>query len=190
MTLTPGTLLLARPFLGDPNFERTVILICRHDDEEGTFGLVLNRLTELVLPDVLPFLDADVPGTAAPLPLAMGGPVQQNSLHYIHRLPDLPDAIALGENSGVFWGGDFDALTEEVQAGRLTPANARFFVGYSGWAAGQLAEEISRETWVVRKDAAAKVFTFDPESLWQGVLREMGGRYRLLANYPIDPSLN
>ncbi|HYE77643.1 MAG TPA: YqgE/AlgH family protein, partial [bacterium] len=85
MTLSPGTLLLAKPFLGDPNFERTVVLLCRYEPDEGAFGLVLNRTTNLTLPDVLPFYEGPA------LPLGVGGPVQHNTLHYIHRLPDLPE---------------------------------------------------------------------------------------------------
>lgn len=187
--MTPGTLLLAKPFLGDPNFERTVVLLCRHDADDGAFGLVLNRLTELTLPDVLP-------GYAGPaLPLGVGGPVQHNTLHYLHRVADLPAAIALSPDGApageaVYWGGDYETLLEWLQIGRADPDDVRFFVGYSGWSGGQLEGEIAGDTWVVRPDGAEKIFTFAPQELWRGVLLEMGGRYRVLANYPIDPSLN
>ena len=190
--MNPGTLLLAKPVLGDPNFERTVVLLCRHDADDGAFGLVLNRPTELTLPDVLP-------AYAGPaVPLSVGGPVQHNTLHYLHRLADLPDAIALtpsgapaapGEKA-VYWGGDYELLLDWLATGRAAPADVRFFVGYSGWSGGQLEQEITGDTWVVRPDSAEKIFTFEPQELWRGVLLEMGGRYRMLANYPIDPSLN
>lgn len=185
MLVPAGSLILARPFLGDPNFERTVVLVCRHDAEDGAFGLVMNRPTSLTLTDVLPFFTEE-----AALPLGVGGPVQPNTLHYIHRLADLPEAITLDERAGVYWGGDYDILSTWLQEGRVTADQIRFMVGYSGWGIGQLEAEIAQRTWVVRRGAAGKVFTFDPESLWRGVLREMGGRYRVLANYPIDPSLN
>ncbi|MBC7448704.1 MAG: YqgE/AlgH family protein [Hymenobacteraceae bacterium] len=188
--MTPGTLLLAKPFLGDPNFERTVVVVCRHDAEDGAFGLVLNRLTDLTLPDVLP-------AYAGPaLPLGIGGPVQHNTLHYLHRLAELPDAILLSSpettppSEGVYWGGDYEVLLDWLAIGRADPADIRFFVGYSGWSGGQLEGEIATDTWVVRPSGAEKIFTFEPQELWRGVLLEMGGRYRVLANYPIDPSLN
>lgn len=193
MMLEPGSLLLARPFLGDPNFERTVVLLCRHDATEGAFGLVINRPTTLTLADVLPFYEGPA------LPLSVGGPVQHNTLHYIHRLADLPEAIPLAvpaaaadpaAERGVFWGGDYEILTSWLHDGRISTNDIRFFVGYSGWSPGQLEGEIAADTWVVRSAAAQKVFTFEPEELWRGVLLEMGGRYRVLANYPIDPSLN
>lgn len=187
--MTPGTLLLARPFLGDPNFERTVVLLCRHDPDDGAFGLVLNRLTELSLPDVLPAYSGPA------LPLGVGGPVQHNTLHYLHRLGELPDAIRLSApdvppDDAVYWGGDYEVLLEWLTLGRATANDVRLYVGYSGWSGGQLEQEIAAETWVVRPDGAEKVFTFEPQELWRGVLLEMGGRYRVLANYPIDPSLN
>lgn len=188
MNFDPGSLLLARPFLGDPNFERTVVLLCRHDADDGAFGLVMNRPTDLTLADVLPFYEGP------PLPLSVGGPVQHNTLHYIHRLPDLPESIPLAAptaaDAGVFWGGDYEILTSWLHDGRISANDIRFFVGYSGWSAGQLEGEIEQDTWVVRRAAAQKVFTFEAEELWRGVLLEMGGRYRVLANYPIDPSLN
>ncbi len=187
--MTPGTLLLAKPFLGDPNFERTVVVVCRHDATDGAFGLVLNRLTELTLGDVLP----DYAGPA--LPLGVGGPVQHNTLHYVHRLADLPEAIALtpadtAPDEALYWGGDYEVLLDWLQIGRATEADVRFFVGYSGWSGGQLEGEIAADTWVVQANGAKKIFTFEPQELWRGVLLEMGGRYRVLANYPIDPSLN
>ena len=187
--MTAGTFLLARPFMGDPNFERTVVLVCSHSDEDGTFGLVLNRVTTLTLADVL--VDYGGPN----VPLAVGGPVQPNTLHYLHRVADLPDAIRLSPTErppaeSVYWGGDFGALLDGLDSGRIAPDDVRFYVGYSGWSNGQLEAEIADETWVVRPDSAEKVFTFEAEALWRGVLLAMGGKYRVLANYPIDPSLN
>ncbi|OGX90118.1 YqgE/AlgH family protein [Hymenobacter coccineus] len=100
--MTPGTLLISQPFLGDPNFERSVVLVCRDAPDDGTFGLVLNRPTELLLSDVLT-LPLDSASPAAALPLFAGGPVEPDTLHYLHRCPAVPGAAALGD--GVYWGG-------------------------------------------------------------------------------------
>jgi putative transcriptional regulator len=176
-----GSILISEPFLGDPNFERTVVLVCKHD-EEGTFGLVLNRKSTLKLSDVLDYdhsFDAE---------LGVGGPMQYNTLHYIHRIAEVEESVPLAEN--LFWGGDYEQLQELIMAGRISPEDIRFFLGYSGWSPGQLEEEIDKNVWIVNNNATDKLFTLDVESLWRLILKEMGGKYKVLANYPIDPSLN
>ncbi|WP_324679023.1 YqgE/AlgH family protein [Hymenobacter sp. GOD-10R] len=182
-----GSLLISQPFLGDPNFERTVILLCQHSEEEGSFGLVLNRQTNLQLGDVLelPYGDAS---PAAHLPLGLGGPVQPDTLHYLHRRADITDAVAIGQD--VYWGGDFQVLLGLLLSGELAADDVRLYVGYSGWTAGQLTDEVGENVWIVHPNAAGKVFTLDNDAFWQSILREKGGRYRVLSNYPVDPRLN
>lgn len=185
--LRSSSLLISQPFLGDPNFERTVLLLCRHDEEDGTFGLVLNRSSNLHLGDVLQLPVPDE-SPVAQLPLYVGGPVQPDTLHYLHQRQDVPDAHSLGQ--GVYWGGDFEVLLGLLLSGEVDPADVRFYVGYSGWTAGQLASEVAENVWIVHPDAAGKVFTLDNDAFWQAILREKGGRYRALSNYPLDPRLN
>lgn len=180
--LQSGSILISEPFLGDPNFERTVVLLCNHD-EEGTFGLVLNRPSNLELSDVL-----EVPDGLGNLVLGVGGPVQYNTLHYVHRLPTLPQAVQLG--SGVYWGGDFELLRTMLETGLVSKHDIRFFLGYSGWTPGQLQEEIDKNVWIVNNDAVDNLFTFDTDTFWRSILRDMGGKYKVLSNYPIDPRLN
>ncbi|UPL50940.1 YqgE/AlgH family protein [Hymenobacter sublimis] len=185
--LQPGSLLISQPFLGDPNFERTVVLLCSHSEEEGSFGLVLNRPAQLQLGDVL-----ELPGGSllppAQIPLSIGGPVQPDTLHYLHQVPELPQAVHLGQE--VYWGGDFSALLEQLLAGSVSPDSVRLYAGYSGWTAGQLAEEVRENVWIVHPNAAGKVFTLETDAFWQSILREKGGRFRVLSNYPTDPRLN
>ncbi|WP_426492036.1 YqgE/AlgH family protein [Hymenobacter sp. 102] len=185
--LRPGCLLISQPFLGDPNFERTVVLLCSHSEEEGSFGLVLNRPATLQLGDVLTLPGGDAL-PAARIPLGVGGPVQPDTLHYLHRHAALPEAQSLGQQ--VYWGGDFEGLLAQLISGALPPGDVRLYVGYSGWTAGQLAAEIRENVWIVHPDAAAKVFTLTTDAFWQAILREKGGRYRMLSNYPTDPRLN
>lgn len=183
-----SSLLISQPFLGDPNFERTVVLLCRHSDEEGTFGLVLNRATNLTLGDVLELPEAAATDAVAAMPLGLGGPVQPDTLHFLHQRPDVPEAHNLGQ--GVYWGGDFGVLLGLLLTGALAPDDVRLYVGYSGWESEQLAGEIAENVWIVHPDAAGKVFTLDNDAFWQAILREKGGRYRALSNYPVDPRLN
>ena len=185
--LRNGSLLISQPFLGDPNFERSVVLLCRHTSEEGSFGLVLNRATNLLLGDGLELPGGDAL-PAARLPLGLGGPVQPDTLHYLHRRADMPGAIALGQE--VYWGGDFEVLLGLLLSGEIGEDDVRLYAGYSGWTADQLAEEVRENVWIVHPNAAEKVFTLATDAFWQSILREKGGRYRVISNYPTDPRLN
>lgn len=180
-SVTNGSLLIAEPFLGDTNFERSVVLLCEHT-EEGTFGLVLNQATNLHLSDVLDDAYAD-------LTLYTGGPVQQNTLHFIHRRPDLIDnAVKIAQ--GLYWSGDFEQVKQALNVGTLTDSDIRFFIGYSGWGTGQLADELEAKSWIVTQVEAAFIFDTPADQFWRGILKRMGGEYKVLSNYPVDPRLN
>lgn len=176
-----GKLLIAEPFLGDPNFERSVVLLCEHN-EEGSFGFVLNQAANLELNDVLS------QPTSTHLPLYVGGPVGQNTLHFVHRLVFLEDAVELG--NGLFWGGDFEQMTSLLNIGKISERDVRFFVGYSGWGSGQLDQEMKQKSWIVSQTTADFVFETPTDQFWRAVLRQMGGEYRVKSHYPTDPRLN
>jgi len=178
-----GDLLISEPFLNDPNFERTVVLLCEHN-EQGTFGLVLNKKTDLLLDDVLSD-PVDYSGI-----LNLGGPVEQNTLHFVHRRQQaLEGAIDLG--NGLAWGGDFEQIKLMLSTGQLHEDDIQFYLGYSGWAEGQLREELDANSWFVKKGSThEEVFEMSPEELWKSVLKTMGGKYKVFSNYPVDPRLN
>ncbi len=179
--ISSGSILVAEPFLGDANFDRAAILVCEHN-HEGTFGLVINQTTDLHLSDVIDDIYAD-------LPLYVGGPVQQNTLHFIHRRPDLIDnSIQIIE--GLFWSGDFEQMKQAVNLGLLASDDVRFFVGYSGWNKGQLTDELLAKSWIVTRTDATFLFNTPANEFWRGILKRMGGEYKVLSNYPIDPRLN
>lgn len=178
-----GDLLISEPFLPDPNFQRTVVLLCEHG-EDGSFGFVLNKPSLLKGSDVLDeaaFFE-DV--------LYLGGPVQQNTLHFIHRqIPGLDGGATIGD--GLQWGGDFEQLLLMMEAGKLNSGDLKFFLGYSGWSEGQLEEELEQNTWIIYKSATAEdIFDTQPDVLWRECLKKMGGKYKILSNYPTDPRLN
>ena len=185
--MRPGSLLISQPFLGDPNFERSVVLMCRDSKGEGSFGLILNRPTNLTLNDVLDLPLGDK-SPAAGIPLYLGGPVEQNTLHFVHRRADVPDATDLGDD--VYWGGDFHVLLGLLTTGAVSGDDVRLYVGYSGWSAGQLAAEKEAGSWITHPASAGKVFTLTTDAFWRDILREKGGRFKALSNYPIDPRLN
>ncbi len=176
----PGTLLIAPPAVQDPNFFRTVVLLCEHS-ENGSFGLILNRPIEAEIE----ILSSELSGYSGGL--SFGGPMQPDTLHFLHQL-DIADAEPFMD--GVRWGGDFDALKECCSNRTVTGQELRLFLGYSGWAAGQLHDEIQAGGWILADADEDAVFTEPADELWRRRLRRLGGDYAVLANYPIDPRLN
>lgn len=177
-----GVLLIANPFLKDPNFTRSVILICEHL-AEGSFGFVLNQLYPQKLNELLPDLK-DIN-----FPVYVGGPVQQDALHFIHQYPDL---ISGGEEiaNGIYWGGNFESLLIHLRNDDINPERIRFFVGYSGWTEGQLDNELKEESWITVMATRKLIFTTPPENTWRESLNHLGGNYKMMINFPIDPGLN
>lgn len=188
--LAPGTLLIAPPTLGDPNFRRTVVLLCEHTAAEGSFGLVLSRpLGDVALGDVLDLDDLASRLGGEDYPLALGGPVQPDTLHYLHRHPSaVPGAREVAD--GVFWGGDFEDVKALLASGEADAQSLRFFLGYSGWGAGQLQAEMDRDGWILARASADLVFPESTDDFWRRLMRQMGGEYALLSNFPDNPRMN
>ncbi len=176
-----GQLLIAGPMLGDPNFWRTVVLVVEHN-EEGAFGLVLNRASETTVAEAVPELTEIVAGDE---PLFIGGPVQPSAVIVLGRFEDPGDAGLLAfDDVGVLAGGaPPDDLTVGLRA-------ARGFVGHAGWGPGQLESELEREDWILEPARLQDAFCTEPERLWSSVLARKGGSYALVARMPPDPSLN
>ncbi|MCZ8355487.1 MAG: YqgE/AlgH family protein [Cyclobacteriaceae bacterium] len=176
-----GRLLISEPFLNDPTFERTVVLLCEHN-EDGSFGFILNKPSESSVNEVLESLSTDQL-------LHIGGPVQQDTLHYLHRIKTLDESIPIAED--VFWGGDFDQLQTNLDLGLINEKDIRFFLGYSGWAAGQLEEELKQDSWIVSSIVTQNLLFETPaDEMWRKALSNMGGRFSVYSNYPKDPNLN
>jgi putative transcriptional regulator len=176
-----GRLLISEPFLPDPNFERTVVLLCDHN-EEGSFGFVLNKPSILKVNEVMEDIALDSL-------VFVGGPVQQDTLHFINRNVGVTNAVEIVDS--VFWGGDFDNLITLTDTKQLSNSDIRFFLGYSGWGPGQLDSELEQESWIVC-DFVTNQLLFDtpPELLWRKALDNMGGRFSVFSNYPLDPRMN
>ncbi len=182
MELNQGILLLSDPFLKDPNFARSVVLLCEHNTE-GSFGLVLNKKSPHHLSDLVEM--------AFDLTITVfdGGPVQQNTLHFIHRKPHLiPESVEVAK--GIFWGGHFETIVDLLRDGRLSQDDIRFFLGYSGWSQGQLAEEHEGKSWIIAPATPALIFLPKEEMIWKKSLDSLGGEYAQMSNYPSDPQLN
>jgi putative transcriptional regulator len=177
-----GRLLISEPFLPDPNFERTVVLLCEHN-EEGSFGFVLNKPSVLKVNEVMDEI------ASLESPVFVGGPVQQDTLHFIHRNVSVNNAVEIASN--VFWGGDFEILLSLCDTRQISPADLRFFLGYSGWGPGQLESELDQDSWIVCDFVTDQLlFDTDPQILWRKALDSMGGRFSVYSKYPTDPRLN
>jgi len=174
--IKPGTLLIAEPFMLDPNFKRSVIILCEHE-ANGTTGFILNRPLEMNIQDLIP----DFPESKAPI--HMGGPVGIDSLHYLHNVGDMLDE-SQEIVPGVFWGGDFEKLRFLMENGVIKDDNIKFFVGYSGWSEGQLEEELAENTWLLDIMDANYLFRIKPFVLWQTVLHNKGDIYTVIAQMP------
>ena len=180
--LQKGRLLLSEPYLADPNFERTVILLTEHN-EEGSVGFILNKPSESHVSEVMD----DLKGLEAQI--YIGGPVQQDTLHFIHRHGDLEDAIEL--ENGIYWGGNFEQLLTLIDDQRLSLTEIKFFLGYSGWSPDQLQEELKLNSWIVSDRVSQEViFETLPDQMWKRALQELGGRFSVYSNYPADPRMN
>lgn len=181
---TAGKLLIAEPMLGDPNFDRTVVLMIEHTPE-GALGVVLNRPTDLEVGAVLHEW-ADL--AATPPVLYMGGPVEQNGVLALgRRRPDAPPLPGWSAVLGDLGTVDLHLGPDGV-AGGLD--GIRFFAGYSGWGGGQLEAELAESAWLVVEAATEDVFAPDPGVMWRAVLRRQGGKTAMLADFPSHPSLN
>lgn len=182
MEIKAGKILLAEPFMLDPNFKRTVVLICEHGDH-GTTGFVLNKTLDIKVNELLP----DFPESKAAV--FVGGPVAVDSLHYLHNVGDMLDN-SLEVCPGVYWGGDFEKLKFLMENGLIKDNNIKFFVGYSGWTEGQLIEEMQETSWIVEDMDANYLFKIKPFVLWQTVLHNKGNTYTVIAQMPDAVSLN
>ncbi|MCG8475222.1 MAG: YqgE/AlgH family protein [Cytophagales bacterium] len=178
-----GDLLVSEPMLPDVNFERSVVLLTDHS-EKGSIGFVLNKPTIFQLSDVVKVqLEQETS-------IFVGGPVEQNTLHFLHtKAFPLVDSQEVTE--GVFWGADFDQALALIEQDPKLLRHVKFFVGYSGWSNGQLEQELQENSWIVYRGAKSEdIFELPSQELWKSILLKMGGKYKVYANYPIDPRLN
>jgi putative transcriptional regulator len=181
MSSLRGQLLIAGATLPDPNFARTVVLICEHS-EEGALGLVLNRVGELLVAESAPELLelSDEHAT-----IDEGGPVQPDALLVLAEFED-PSIAAVPVVGNVGLMGDGSRIEDLIGLTR----RARVFAGYAGWGPGQLDAELEEGSWIVADPLTDEVFHEDPDELWSLALERKGGAYALLARMPADPSLN
>jgi putative transcriptional regulator len=162
----------------DPYFRRSVVLLCEHHDQ-GSIGFILNKSIDMGINELMsdfPRFDSEV---------FYGGPVQTDTLHYVHNFGDLlEESIQIAP--GVWWGGDFDKLKFLISSELVQPNHIRFFVGYSGWTSGQLLDEMEYGSWLPADMDSNYIFKSKPTQLWSQVMYNKGNSYEIIADMP-DP---
>ncbi len=179
-----GFLLVASPALADPNFRKTVVLIVRHNEEEGALGLVLNRQTETTIRELWQRIGQE--GNPSDAPLSLGGPCE-GPLMALH-------ADSAAAELEIVPGLYFTTCSSQLQVlAEQPPTNVRFFFGYSGWGARQLEAELASGAWTVEPAGSKHVFGAT-QGLWERATSEAEGWKVLSAlnikEVPGDPTLN
>lgn len=174
--VTSGKILLAEPFMLDPNFKRAAVLMCEHD-LNGSIGFIMNKPLSMRVDELIagfPEFDAEI---------YFGGPVSTDTIHYVHNKGDLlEDSIHIVD--GVYWGGSFEKLKSLINSKLIGARDIRFFVGYSGWGEGQLNEEMKLGSWVVADMFSNYLFKTKARELWQQVMTHKGNTYSVIAQVP------
>jgi len=178
-----GKLLIAEPTLtGDVSFNRSVVLLAEHN-EEGSVGFILNKPLDYDISDLVAEINV-------PFQVFNGGPVEQDNLYFIHKVPHLI-ANSVEISDGIYWGGDFEKTIELLNQRTITNKDIRFFLGYSGWASLQLDQELLSKSWiVVPNQYESEIIEKSTHAFWKEKMMELGGDYLLWSNAPENPSLN
>lgn len=177
-----GRLLIAEPTtLKDSSFKRSIVLLTEHT-QKSSIGFILNRPLNYLLSDLVPEIDCD-------FRIYQGGPVEQDNLYFIHKVPQLiPNSIEVA--NGIYWGGNFEHLKELLIENLLKPTDIRFFLGYSGWETDQLIDELSVNSWFISENDYKNILATNHENFWKNKLLQKGGKYKIWANAPSDIQMN
>jgi putative transcriptional regulator len=178
-----GSLLVALPTLLDPNFRRTILFLVRHEPSEGAMGVILNRPTDALLPD----LDDDAPESLGKVAVYQGGPVESRQLI-------LARMILVGDGTGAPRFESLERKDCEPFAGNAPEGELRAFIGYAGWEKGQLENEITEKAWAVLSPSPELLkAASSPDAgiaQWRKIMRRLGPWNHLMSVAPDDLSLN
>ncbi len=176
-----GRVLVAEPFLQDTYFKRSLVLLTEYTPN-GSIGFVLNKTLDVTINEVIedfPVFNATV---------AIGGPVSTNTIHYLHVLGDIiPNSEHVFGN--IYWGGDFETIKEMIAARVIFPSQIRFFLGYSGWQAGQLESELRQNSWLVTEVKSMDIMAQNT-SIWKNTMAKLGDKYKIWSDFPENPGFN
>jgi len=168
-SLSP-TLLLAMPQMQDPNFARSVVVLCRHESD-GAMGLVVNRKTDTRVSSVA-VLDPPVTRDNG-LEVWIGGPVEpQRGWLLLGHDPGTPGTQEIG--AGLYLSASVDTLRQIIESEAGPEAEHRFLLGYAGWAGGQLESELAASAWLTVDVSTSLIFATPAEVMWESAIRSLG----------------
>ena len=182
MQVERGSLLISYPFLEDDYFYRSVICMIEHN-EEGSFGLIINKKMPHKIGEAVPIL------AHLGNPIYIGGPVDTQSLFFLHPYKDLKDTLYVAD--GLYMNGDIHELKDMLELSFAKEEDIRFYLGYAGWGIGQLQEEIDEKSWLIGGSNAQLVFDESQDDIvWRKSVEYLGDDYKDLAKFPLDPQMN
>ena len=177
-----GKLLISEPSLIDTTFFKSIVLITHHCYDES-IGLGINHKTKIKLHEVITNIPTD------DFPVYIGGPVEKNTIHFIHTLGEIiPNTQKIIE--GLYWGGDFETIITLMKRKKISKNEIRFFAGYSGWGEDQLNNEIRENGWILHESNINLCMQYSSEKLWSDLIKTKKNKYAIWANLPKNPSLN
>jgi Putative transcriptional regulator len=176
-----GRLLIAEPIMQDRHFSRSVVYLTEHS-LDGSMGFIVNHPASFTLSSIINhFHDID-------LPIFWGGPVGLDTLHFLHSLPHEIGGEHIDKD--IYWNGNLESIPELYELGKLDATNIRFFLGYSGWGAGQLASELDVHSWLISETELWELFLVEEQKMWEYAVEQLGERYKILTNIPKSPEWN
>lgn len=172
-----GNILISEPLMNDFHFGRSVVLLVDHEATEGSFGVIINKKLNVSVNHIVDdFADFEAP-------VYLGGPVCDNQIFFIHTLGELiPDSCAIID--GLYWGGDLETLKTLISTGIANEDNTRFYLGYSGWDAGQLVGELVRNSWLIGEIKVEQYLNIPTEKMWQRFVDQQGKQYAMWRRFP------
>ena len=177
-----GKILISEPFLADTFFNRSIVYLTDHSPQ-GSVGFILNKKLDLKLSSAIAGFEGWNEN------INMGGPVAPDTLYFLHNLGELiPDSVLIEDN--IWWGGDIDTIRKLISTGKITQSQIRFFLGYSGWSAGQLDRELREDSWIITRVKADIIMNNRGDNTWKRVLRSFKNKYRIWADFPDSPDMN
>lgn len=181
--LKKGDLIIADPsIVNDIQFNRSIILITSSSIENEVVGLIINKILDYKLKDIIPEINID-------FDVYDGGPVNQDNLYYIHNQGHLiPESIKI--NQQLFWSGDFETIVDLINSKKITSKDIKSCLGYTGWSAKQLINEVRDDNWIKStKIKSEDIFTKMSNS-WKKTMINLGGEYAIWSNTPENLSHN
>jgi len=177
-----GKILISEPFLPDTFFNRSIVYLTDHNPK-GSVGFILNKKLDIKICDAVSGFEGWNEN------LNMGGPVAPDTLHYLHNLGHLiPKSVRV--DGDIYWGGDIGIIRKLIQSSTINQSQIRFFLGYSGWSAGQLERELKENSWVIAKVKSDTIMNSRGIDTWKRVLRSFKNKYRMWADFPESPEMN